>query len=176
MQRRPSHTASIIHDRTIYYLGVSDRRESTVSREKSSASVGYASAHASYLRGHVEVADIWGWRLGGGWVGLQSVCSLLEAGAHGLQSLRAWVHDARARARRHACSVDGAAVLGGVADERQRLGPALDLRRDGAHALSGGRANTAAVVPGVAVAWRLAWLVGVGGGGELGVAVDLALV
>merc|ERR1719331_1028424 len=67
------------------------------------------------------------------------------------------VHDpvARAGVRSVLAHVQGA-VLSGVALERNRLGPALHLRRDRAHPLRRTGANATAVIPSIAVRGRAA--------------------
>merc|ERR1719198_108379 len=105
----------------------------------------------------------------------QGLRGLVEAGARRRRDLGARVDDLGAGARLRARLLR-AAVLRSVAHEGQGLGPALYPGGDAAHALRGGGADAAAVVPCVAVARRPGLAAASSGGGELGIAVHSPLV
>merc|ERR1719420_978995 len=94
------------------------------------------------------------------WVLCERLCCSAETIANGAWDLWSWIDDSRSRTWLGARFVDLTAILCGVTDKRQRLGPALDLRCNGAHALSGGGTNATAVIPSRAVVWRASLLVG----------------
>merc|ERR1719443_1833675 len=110
------------------------------------------------------------------WVLRKSLFRLFQTSARRRRNLRPWVDNRRARAWLRARLVHRSAVLGSVANEWQRLRPALDLRSDGAHPLGGGRADAAAIVPRTAVARRPPWFVGLSRASELRVRVNATLV
>merc|ERR1719152_834213 len=99
----------------------------------------------------------------------------VETLADGPWDLWSRVDDGTARAWLGALLVDLAAVLSCMTNERKRLGPTLDLRGDGAHALRGRGTDTAAVVPGGAVARWSGLCTVLSRDSELGIIVDLAL-
>merc|ERR1719263_1820669 len=91
------------------------------------------------------------------------------------RDLWSWVDDHLIGTWLCACFVCHSAILSGVADERQRLGPTFDLRCNGSHPLGGRGTHATTVVPSRAVAWGTGFSFLPGCDGELGIIVHRAL-
>merc|ERR550532_3542925 len=86
----------------------------------------------------------------------QSCSRLLEALASCGPDSGCRVHQTGRRSRFGSTWVDCTSILGSVPDELARLGPPLDLGRDGLHAHSRTGSHAAAIVPSITISFLLA--------------------